>query len=260
MNLMNIIKLILSSVLLYCTALQVGCVETPITPVTSRYGVSGKVYGTNGKIISDAKIYCTYFMPYIPTGQHFSNSITKLSGKTDFPFQLFQSFPNPCSHSFYLRFSLPEECTVVFTIRSKRSGQQVYQKEEKYPYGLFQIYFRNIVDTLQLYNGIYQYRLTAFGKSGNVYQDARSFLVTNNSGPSNSTSDSRGYYFFDVSDASIGDTIRVADESFSYTYPWILDEHIYLLVIKDGYEAKFIPVDLLPHSVLTQDIVLRKSQ
>jgi hypothetical protein len=235
--------------------LLIGCTDNSTEPEDQVEGIRGKVYDTDGKPVSGANIYCLFYLTYIPSDVTSLHNSHELSAVDSFPFQLFQTFPNPCSQSFYLRFSLPEECTTTITIYSKKTHRIVYQDTEIYPYGLFQFYFDKIVDSLHLTNGIYHYQLNANGKSGFNYQDDKSILVISDTGTSNYITDSQGNYVFNKDDAFIGDTVTVMNgDQISYTR--ILDKSVHLLVLKDGYQSKVVSFELLPGVLLQQDIIL----
>lgn len=233
-----------------------ACNENPVAPTANQhYGISGKIYDVDGNIISDAKIYCLYFLNTIPNNPTIATGIQKVSNTKDFGFELFQSFPNPCSNSFYVRFSLPAKCSVEFSILTDSNRSTLYKRSDTLQYGLYQLYFNNIVDSLDIKNGVYLYHLNAKSDSGEIYDSEKSFLVVNDSVKPNAISDKEGNYFFDLQDAFIGDTVTVMNGDL-FGYYQILNSNVNLLIVKGGYDSRIVNVQLLPDKILNQDIII----
>ena len=234
-----------------------SCKESPTAPSEQVNGITGQIYGSDGKVLSGAKIYCLFYLYDVPIDNISHSILQKHTNVQDYQFELFQNFPNPFSNSFFLRFSLPEECVVELSIISKKTGITIYHQTNTLQYGFFQLYFKKIVDSLSLSNGLYHCRFKARGVSGKKYFDEKTLFVVSNSGASNAISDSSGKYIFDERDAFIGDTVSVMyNEQLAYTQ--ILDRFLQLLIIKDGYVPQHISLELLPRTLLRHDIVLRQ--
>lgn len=237
-----------------CTDLSTPSIDT--TPK----GLSGQILDTEGNPIDGAKIFCLYYLTHIPAEPVQTLKITFLSTQDgSFDFKLFQNFPNPFSNSSFLRFSLPQECTVFLRIRTKNSQASVYQYTDILPYGLYQRYLENLVDSLNLKNGVYRYSLQAQGVNGISYFSQKDLLIVSNLGSPNAISNDRGEYFFDYGQAFVGDSVMVTqNDTMDNTYTIILDNHINLLIEKETYILKIITVELYPDVLLNQDIVLLK--
>jgi hypothetical protein len=157
--------------MLFCIVILIftDCKDNSTGPETQpAYGITGKVYNTDGIALEGVKFYCLYYLYDFPIDPSLKVSLNKRVEKTDYTFELYQSFPNPCAHSFYIRYSLPEPCTVDLTILSKKTGNIIYTKSESLPYGFYQIYFNNFVDNYGVANGIYRYHIKGKGSSGSI--------------------------------------------------------------------------------------------
>lgn len=259
MSRLHFIKLLRTLSILSIIILLGRCNNNPISPTTKPiYGVGGKIYDTDGSLISDAKIFCLFFLNSIPINPT-TIDLQKISNSMDFNFELFQNFPNPCSNSLYVRFSLPEKCSIEFTIINESDKKLLYKRSDTLQYGLFQLYFKNIVDSLDIKNGVYLYHLTAVSDSGKTYNSEKSFLVVNDSVNTNAVSDNKGSYFFNIQDAFIGDIVAVMNGD-TFAYYQILDTNINLLIVKKGYKSTLINVQLLPEKILNRDIIITKDQ
>lgn len=236
--------------------LMASCSQNPTGPASSqRFGVSGKVYTTDGSPLTGAKIFCIYYLNSVPVDPPTQFSLARLRSVKNYSFELHQSFPNPCAHSFFVRFSLPEQCLADFSITSMKTKTIVYHYSDTLSNGFYQRYYGGIVDSLGLENGIYGFQLSAKGVSDSVYDAEISFLVVSNSQDPNAVSGADGSYFFDYRDSFIGDSVAVSTDGTVSSYEHI-QSPVNLIVSKSGYVSKRVTVDLLPNAILTTDIVL----
>jgi hypothetical protein len=243
---------VFSSLLVFLT----GCKHNPAAPETQpSYGMAGKIYSANGTVITGAKVYCLYFLNDFPVDPPTQVTLGKQSETNDYPFELYESFPDPCAHSFFVRFSLPVQCSTDLSIISKRTGNVVYHQSESLIYGFYQRYFGGIVDSLGLTNGIYQCQLTAKGSSDTTYEGKNTFLVVSDGGTPNAVSSPNGDYFFDSRDAFIGDSVAVSPDGTVGLHEYIKSP-VNLIVIKNGFKSKLVSIEVVSNIVLTVDIVL----
>jgi hypothetical protein len=215
---------------------------------------------STGSPIEGAHIFCLYHFTYIPQEPvHLAKLIELLNQETVFDFELFQNFPNPISNSTFLRFSLPQECEIMLTIQEKHSSNIVYQHNDVLPYGLYQMYLENLVDSLNLMNGVYVYSLQAEGKDGTQYSSQRELMIIGNMGEPNAISTANGEYFFEYGQAFVGDSVVVNPTGDPYYMNNIvLNNTVNFVVEKEGYISKIFNVDLYPAILLRSDIVLLK--
>jgi hypothetical protein len=239
----------------------ISCSDLSAPPIdTTPKGLSGQIMDVEGNPIDEAKIFCLYYLTYIPAEPVQALKINRSSTQDgSFDFRLFQNFPNPFSNSSFLRFSLPQECTVFLRIRTKNSATTVYQYTDILPYGLYQRYLENLVDSLNLKNCLYRYSLQAQGVNGTSYFSQKDLLIVSNLGSPNAISNDRGEYFFDYGQAFVGDSVMVTqNDIMDNMYKVILDNQVNLLIEKETYISKIITVELYPDVLVNQDIVLLK--
>lgn len=234
----------------------IGCKNNSMEPIQPNYGMSGSIYDSSGSPVQGAGLYCLYYLPSVPP-LHPQQSRNALAAVDTFGFSLYQAFPNPCSDDLFIRFSLPQTCITEMSITSKQTGKPVFQRIESLPYGLFQFSFQSLVDSADLANGVYYFRLTATPQSGVPYRAENTILVVSDKGAANTISASDGSYFFDIRNAFIGDSIATTTDGTSIAFQH-LDTSVTFLITKEGFESQIINQLLLPSRLSRRDIVLRR--
>jgi hypothetical protein len=239
-----------------------GCYDSSTSPIAEggQTGLEGNIVDSTGNPIVRANIFCLYYLNYVPVSPvQLAKTDDFINNITVFDFYLYQNFPNPFSSSSYIRFTLPQECEIELKIREKNTLKTIFQYHEVLPYGIYQLYLDNIVDSLNFRNGVHIYTLQAKGKDGKEYSSERALFIISNLGKPNATSNINGEYFFDYKQAFVGDSVVVnPDGSSNYSYTIILDNNINLLIEKEGYISKIVNIDLYPEILLRHDIVLMK--
>jgi hypothetical protein len=239
-----------------------GCSDEDIVaPGEQNFGLRGRIIDSSGAPIEGVEIFCLYFQSYVPESglKGRPTSFQRLDTGTRFDFKLYQNFPNPFSHSTFIRFALPQDSEIELTIRNKRTNTIVFTKRDTLLAGLYQRYIEDIVGSNNLRNGIYRYILTAEDTNGTRYMAEEEMAVVSDAGEPNSMSFGGGMYFFDYRDAFVGDSVRMTttgEENQIYSVP--LDNQVNLLIRKSGYLTNVISIGLYPTLLLNQDIVLLK--
>jgi hypothetical protein len=256
-------KKFLYFVLITILTLQIifSCTDSGMDPKEKLVGgLTGIVYDSTGLPISDANIYCLYYLNYIPAEPIVISSLLSQNlGQDSLTFELMQNFPNPFSNSSFFRFSLPEDCSIEFSVSSETTKESWILYDDDYYYGLYQLFSPNLVDSLSLVNGLYTYSLKANATGGHIYEAKKKFLIVSDLGKPNAKTDRNGVYSFNHKYTFVGDTIyRTFQNPTPTLLPHILNNHLNFLVTKDGYEGKYIEADLFPDIILNYDIVLNK--
>jgi hypothetical protein len=200
-----------------------------------------------------------YFTHHVAQDIKTHISIEKVSDIGDFEFSLEQNFPNPFSNSTFIRFSLPDRSLIHLNIVNKIENEKVLQYSAKLSKGYYQKYLNNIVDSLQLRNGIYRYSLNALLDNGTNYSDNKELFIISDKGEPNSKTDIHGQYSFDYKYSFAGDTLVIKnDENSSSTMT--LTSTVNLLFTKAGYNSTIIRATLYPDTILIHNIVLTKER
>ncbi len=218
-------------------------------------GINGIVTDSLGHSLKGVKVFCLYNSSFIPEEPTKDISFLKTLKNNDFNFNLEQNFPNPFSNSTFLRFSLPNRSNVNLEITDSVSNNIVYRFSKELESGYYQLYLKNIVDSLNLKNGPYYYTLNALTDDGTSYSDSKELFIISNKGEPNSRTGHKGYYEFFYANAFVGDSI-VVKETENYSDTIILTNKVYLLFEKEGYYSKIIYTTLYPDVELTNDVVL----
>ena len=234
-----------------------SCNEVEIIDPVQSFGITGKVIDTLGNPINNVNIYCLFVYDYIPYSSSMPKQILYTADIDSFEFNLYQNFPNPVYNSAFIRFSIPDDMDIEFTLKEKVFGSTQYSFSGFYYYGLYQHHLNEFVRKYQMENGCYLMRLKA-GKNGNTRFDSQKKLfVVSDIGKPNANSNQEGFYFFDYKKACIGDTIFSTFDG-TYTYPIEITNQINLLFRKDGFIPVIQNISLYPELLLTRDIVLLK--
>jgi hypothetical protein len=234
-----------------------SCSKSGINEPEQLYGLQGIVKDTVGKPLNDVSIYCLFSYSYIPNGSYVPEPVPKPTEVDSFTFKLEQNFPNPVYNSSFVRFAIPDDMNIEFTLKEKLSGSVKYDLSGFYYYGLYQNYLENIVTNYQLENSCYIMHLEA-GKNGNPgFTAEKKLFVVSDIGKPNTESESNGYYFFDYKKACIGDTI-ISTLDGTNTNPILITNEINLLFKRDGYLPEIIKVSLYPELLINRDVILKK--
>lgn len=252
----NRLAFVINTFFCIATLIFAGCKDSSTGPETQPvYGITGKVCNSDGIALEGVRFYCLYYLYDFPIDSSFKVSLNKGVKKTDYTFELYQSFPNPCAHSFYIRYSLPESCAVELTILSKKMGKVIYAQSESLSYGFYQNYFNNFVDNYGVTNGIYRYQLKARGSSGRIYEMEKELFIVSDGGTQNATTNFEGRYFFDGRDAFIGDSVAIMNGE-TLLYYQHLTNNVRLTVMKDGYQSTYFETELISSTILNVDVIL----
>ncbi|MCF6269117.1 MAG: hypothetical protein L3J41_05355 [Melioribacteraceae bacterium] len=220
-------------------------------------GLIGRVFDTTGNPISDVEIFCLYNLSYLPIPPLTMPKINLLNEKNEFDFELFQNYPNPFFSSTYIRYSLPQKCTVEIIIRYKNSNRNVYSFTRELPYGYYQHYLNSIVDSLNLENGLYIYNLKAIGEDNSVYNAEKEMMVISTEGEASAKTNNYGVFNFDFNKALVGDSVIVKSyDNNSYMRTKYLTNTVNFLFVKPGYKLKYLRKELFQDVLLTHDVVL----
>jgi hypothetical protein len=225
------------------------------------YGLTGHVVDTLGNPINGVDVFCLYYSYSVPKSVQKLSESNSLNKNSDFDFELFQNYPNPFSSSTYIRYSLPQKCQVELRISQKNGKQNVYIYNNELLNGYYQQFLGNIVDNLQLENGIYIFNLEAIGEDQTEYIAQKEIFVISDRGKANAKTNENGKFTFNFEDAFVSDSVVVnLYDSGYYMYTSYLTSKVNLLFKKSGYQSKLLTVELYPNILLTQDVVMFKGE
>lgn len=244
--------------LLIISFLIIGCDDDTLTPLENAYGLTGRILDESGNTIDGAKIYYMFNYNYFPTSQLYKPFLTP-ANTDSFGYSFNQNFPNPVYNSSFVRYSLGSDVSIELTIAEKKSGKIKYSYSNYNYYGLYQHYFNNLVDSLQLENGCYVLSIKAITEGTTVFYDEKTMFVLSDLGAPNYTSDKYGRYFFDYNNASIGDTIDFTYDG-ENIYSRYINSQVNFLVKKDGYIPEVVNIELYKTILINQDIILKEEE
>jgi len=234
----------------------ISCEDEIIIPTEKIYGIQGTIIDTAGNVLNGVKVYCLFNYSYVPLESSIRLPALNISDSV-FTNQLYQNFPNPVFNETFVRFSLESKSTISLELKSNIDNNIYYSYKDTLNYGLYQHYLGDLSQNSQLKNGIYSYKLKLNSFTGNKYEDNKELILVGTENKPNSISDKYGKYTFNSEEAFIGDTIKVCNEyDPSHIYDQIIDDYIFLLFNKEGYQDKIIGVYMYPDVIYTQDIVL----
>ena len=238
-----------------------SCKDEPTAPQKPDLdvGLTGIVYDTSGHRLDSVRVYCMFQFDYYPVPSTGGTShLTRVSKPDTFGFNLYQNFPNPVRDSTFIRFSLPDSCSTEFTITDWFSESIKYSRFDNLPDGLYQIYIRNLVDSLQLHNGTYRYTLKAKSKTGTLYTDTKKMFILSDLGEPNSTTGVDGSFFFNYKYTFVDDTVAINRvETFSMYYQR-LGRVVNLLFERRGYYPEVKGATLNPYIRFTSDVIMMR--
>jgi hypothetical protein len=219
------------------------------------YGIRGRILSPAGEPLPGVKLYCIYYYYALPDDPYLRRSLDKSAGVQSFPFKLYTDLPSPIANSLYLRYSVPEHCTIHLSLVYGAGGDPIDLLNEDVDDGLYQRYFDRLIESRQLKNGIYQCLLSGTGKSGTQYSAQSRIFVVSTMGAPNAVSDRSGAYVFNLKEGFVGDSVLVWDAQFG-NYTEHLSPQVKLLVMKDGYISTAVNFLLVNGLLLQQDIVM----
>jgi hypothetical protein len=236
-----------------------ACSDDAIIPPANQpqYGLTGVVVDSSGRKLDSVSIFCLYNSYYVPLGSAGGGIMNRVSGVDTFGFRLYQNFPNPFSHSTFIRFSLPRACAIVLTVHDNVDGSTKYSYVDDLQGGLYQIYLHRLVDSLRLRNGPYRYVLEAVAAGDDRYLSTESMFVLSDSGKPSSETNEGGVYFLDYKYAFVGDSLMRTTDG-DNIHPIYLSNDVNLLVRRPGYRPELITASLFPTLLIQRDIVLVK--
>ncbi|HMQ70699.1 MAG TPA: T9SS type A sorting domain-containing protein, partial [Ignavibacteria bacterium] len=91
-------------------------------------------------------------------------------------YKLFQNYPNPFNPSTKIRYKLPEEITVSLKVYDILGNEVITLVNEKQNKGNYEVSFFSNVTGVNLASGIYFYKLSATGRTGN-FTDIKSMIL-----------------------------------------------------------------------------------
>lgn len=238
--------------------IYVSCKDTITNPIKPDYGITGRIIDESGKPISNVNVYYLLNFSYIPNIQISDKSLNE-TNVDSFGFDLSQNFPNPVYNSCFIRYSLNSDADIELKITECFSGKVKYSFSKASYYGLYQHYFKNIVDSLQLENGFYKVELKAFNSGALTYASEKKMVVISDLGRPGSISDKNGKYYFDYDKSSIGDTL-IYSLSDGYSYQIVIDKTVNLLFQKQGYSSEIINTTLYREVLLNRDVVMKEKE
>ena len=233
-----------------------SCDDSITNPPEPDYGVTGKIIDESGNPLNNVKVYYLFNFTYIPN-QSNSDKLLNDTEVDSFDYELFQNFPNPVYKSSFIRYSLNSDADIELTLTELYSGLVKYSVSKPSYYGIYQHYFNNIVDSLQLENGFYKVEFKAFKNGVLKYKSEKKLVVISDLGRPCSISDKNGKYYFDYDKSSIGDTLTYTfDEEYSYTS--VIDKSVNLLLQKEGFYNEIVNTSLYKGILINRDVVMRK--
>lgn len=225
-------------------------------------GLIGRVVDSSGVALDSVSIYCYYlFNPgMIEPGYEVSipNKLKKTAG---FDYSFYGNYPNPVYNSTYVKFSLPpgkSQVTILLTRKSASKASYVYSG--LYDGGLYQYYFKNIVESLKLMNGPYTVSYSAQSDSGRKFSAYGSMFVVSDRGNPNAATNSRGEYYLPFREAFVGDSVVRYDNDFQYPWKYFLGNNTNLYIKRRGFKPLIMQVTIFRNLLLHQDIVLFKEE
>jgi hypothetical protein len=250
-------KIVIDLILLLSILLLWECNKNPVSsnPVETP-GVSGVVYDTSGHPLDSVRVYCMYVFGTINPKVNVEKPICRISKVDTFGFALFQNLPNPFGNSTYLRFSLPTMCLVNISITDPVDGNVKYSFDDSLFAGLYQFYLYNLVDSLQLHNGPYEYSIHANNYDSARYNASKEMFVISDVGSPNVLTGANGAYYFTYNDAFVGDSVVVNTNDLQTPYTLKLGRSILLLFERKGFQSWYNSVMLNPNLQIHSDIIL----
>lgn len=232
--------------------------ETAVEPPPAKYGIQGKVTDDAGAALSNVSIWLTYYYTEGSNNSAGLNkaSLSKISSTSDYPFKLYQNFPNPVLYRTFFRFSIPSEGEVSFKITDKLTNEVLYSYSDNLIGGLYQME-RNLRDSLKLKNGIYRYTVNFKSKTGETFSDTKELLLVCFWGNPSTASDAEGNYFLSYNSIFAGDTVVVKPDEYSQSEQ-VLGNEVYLQFEKEGYYTTPIKASLAKDILLEKNIIMRK--
>lgn len=222
-------------------------------------GLTGIVFDQLGIQLEGVAIRCfysLYSLPLEPQVDSIKEPLTRLK-RLPLELALTQNFPNPVSSSTFIRFSLPSESHIDLTVYDLSAQRIVYRYEDDLPYGFFQLYLENIVDSMQLRNGPYSYSLQVRDVNGRTETRTREMFVASSHSTPYGNTDSFGRFIFDYQHAFIGTIVYTTTDD-TVSSPVVLSNRVMFYLSKAGFAPQFFTVSLLPHNILTRDIVMER--
>ncbi len=234
-----------------------GCSNEMVAPPISqpRSGLSGNVVDSSGNPLDSVRVYCLFYSSSIPVSRGQNFAPTRVSGVDTFAFRLYQNFPNPFSHSTFVRFSLPSNAEVVLTLKDPIDGSIKYTLIDTLQFGLYQIQLYHIGDSLR--NGPYTILLEATGVGGLRYSEEKELFVISDSSIPADVSDRNGSYVFDYRYAFVGDSV-ISTSDGEYMNPIYLTNEVQLLFQRMGYRNEIVSTTLFANILLRRDVVLTR--
>jgi len=237
-----------------------ACNEDATAPppiAESKYGLTGIVVDSSGARLDSVAVYCLFHSSFIPP-ENAGHSLTRVSDADTFDFELYQNFPNPFSHSTFIRFSLPSEIGVRLSIVDRFEGIAKDVYVDNLPLGLYQLYLSRIVDSLNLRNGPHTFLLEAT-TSGGVYTLTSEAFVISDSGLPAAATNASGTYVFEYNQAFVGDSVLLTSTG-DDIYQFYLTNSVYLLFQRGGYRPETIESEIFQDLLLQRDVVLFKEE
>jgi hypothetical protein len=247
---------------LFCLGLLIllACEDESVgpPPAADRFGLTGLVLDTLGQGLDSVGVFCLFNSPFIPPVGPSSMTVSRIDEADTFDFALYQNFPNPFSHSTFIRFSIPRAAVIVLSLTDRLNGSMIAIYEDTLLQGLYQVYFHRLVDSLSLRNGPYTCVLEATAEGGFSYTEHEEVFVVSDSGSPSATTDIDGSYLFDYDSAFVGDSV-MSTWNGDDIYPYELTNSVYLLFTRDGYQPEVINATIFPNLLLRRDVVLTES-
>ncbi len=235
-----------------------GC-DASIGPFEEKQnGFTGKVIDTEGNPVPGVDVYYIYMNYNGDWGLNKAGFLTRIDDVTDtLDWKLYQNFPNPFSEATFIRFALPIDCTVDFSIVEKATGEtKLILEDTLLYYGLYQFYFDNLLEKYNLHNGIYRFGITAKVNGKTVFSDEKEFCLVQTDKNPNYVTDTQGICKFRYKYAYVGVTIPVTYSNPDYYSELILTNEQFIVLKKEGFKTKLIPVSLYPSVENYQEIIL----
>jgi len=226
-----------------------------VTGGPGRSGLAGRVMNAAGRGLDSVRVYCLFTWPSPADSSTTSGFVASAAERDTFAFELFQNLPNPFAQSTFIRFSLPRDCRIRITISDPIDLSTKYTRTGTYLQGFYQVPLLRIVDSLQLRNGRYVYRLEATSVDGLRYAASREMFVLSTTNVPAATTDISGYYQFDYARLEVPDTVMTTTDGY-YLTPVPLTSDVYLVFSKNGYQQQLVETTLFPNLVIQRDVVL----